>query len=168
MTAEIAILNTGAIALAADSAVTWGNESTAKIYNTVNKLFTLSKYHPVGIMVFGNAELLGVPWESLIKVYRQKAGDRRFDHLDAYAKSFLDFLNDNVMLFPADAQRTHVGRATHHYFLRIKADIDKRVREQTDGAATVTDEQIVAYAPGDHPRPSSWVGRGAAAAFSLR
>ena len=34
MTAEIAILNKGAVALAADSAVTWRTESSIKIYNS--------------------------------------------------------------------------------------------------------------------------------------
>ncbi|HJR60499.1 MAG TPA: hypothetical protein VJ813_13905 [Vicinamibacterales bacterium] len=91
MTAEIAILNSGAIALAADSAVTWSGASTPKIYNTVNKLFTLSKYHPVGIMVYGAADLLGVPWETIIKVYRHNLGARRFGALEAHAQDFIPF-----------------------------------------------------------------------------
>jgi hypothetical protein len=48
MTAEIAIMNKTAVALAADSAVTIEQDKGQKIFNTVNKLFTLSKYHPVG------------------------------------------------------------------------------------------------------------------------
>ena len=51
LTAEIIIMNKTAVALAADSAVTIGVEGK-KTYNTVNKLFTLSKYHPVGIMIY--------------------------------------------------------------------------------------------------------------------
>ena len=63
MTAEAAILNRSAVALAADSLVTvTGYEDTSPKTYEVNKLFTLSKYRPVGIMVYGNAELLGVPW----------------------------------------------------------------------------------------------------------
>jgi hypothetical protein len=65
VTAEIAILNKGAVALAADSAVTIQIGGGQKIYNTVNKLFTLSKYQPVGAMVYGNSEFMGVPWESI-------------------------------------------------------------------------------------------------------
>ena len=60
MTAEIVIMNKSAVALAADSAVTVGCERGEKIYNTINKLFMLSKYHPVGIMVYGSAGLIGV------------------------------------------------------------------------------------------------------------
>ncbi len=40
MTAEVAVMNTMAVALAADSAVTIGK---GKIYNTANKLFELSR-----------------------------------------------------------------------------------------------------------------------------
>ena len=71
MTAEVAILNRSAVALAADSAVTISSQSSAKVYNTVNKLFTLSKFHPVGIMIYGNADYMSVPWETIIKLYRE-------------------------------------------------------------------------------------------------
>ena len=145
MTAEIAILNSGAIALAADSAMTWSGTSTPKIYNTVNKLFTLSKYHPVGVMVYGRAELLGVPWETIIKVYRHNAGSQRFDTLEGYATNFIEFLSNNNALFPADAQRTHVGRTTALYFSDLKKQIDERAAELADGAG-LTDDQIVAIA----------------------
>ena len=43
MTAEVAILNSSAIAIAADSAVTIGRGR--KIYNSAIKVFTLSKSH---------------------------------------------------------------------------------------------------------------------------
>lgn len=48
MTAEIAIMNAQAVALAADSAVTFGT----KVRNTANKIFTLSKFEPVGVMIY--------------------------------------------------------------------------------------------------------------------
>lgn len=78
MTAEMAIMNKSAIALAADSAVT---SSGGKIYNSVNKLFTLSKYFPVGVMIYGSAEVNSVPWETIIKIYRKNLGDRSFGTL---------------------------------------------------------------------------------------
>lgn len=54
-------MNKNAIALAADSAVTISKRKGQRIYDTVNKLFTLSKYHPVGVMVYSNANLMGGP-----------------------------------------------------------------------------------------------------------
>jgi hypothetical protein len=52
MTTEVAIINKEAIALAADSAVTVKISDDTKIYNSANKLFALSKFHPVGIMIY--------------------------------------------------------------------------------------------------------------------
>jgi len=78
MTAEVAILNKTAVALAADSAITLGSQ---KIYNSGNKLFSLSKYRPVGIMVFGNAEFMGIPWETIIKFYRSKLKSKKSNEL---------------------------------------------------------------------------------------
>ena len=78
MTAEIAIMNKSAIALAADSAVTFRVEGEQKVFQTGNKLFSLSKYHPVGLMVYGNAEFLGIDWETIVKIYRNCIADRSF------------------------------------------------------------------------------------------
>jgi len=78
MTAEIAIMNRQGIALAADSAVTLGS---GKIYNSADKLYALSKYHPVGIMIYGSARFMGVAWETIIKCYRNNLKDKSFDKL---------------------------------------------------------------------------------------
>lgn len=61
MTAEVAIANKQAVALAADSAVSIG-PSADKIYTTALKIFQLAEGAPVGIMVSGAAEFLGIPW----------------------------------------------------------------------------------------------------------
>ena len=59
MTAEVAVMNKQAIALAADSAVTIRDVKGQKIFTSASKIFTLSKYHPVGIMVYGNRQYYG-------------------------------------------------------------------------------------------------------------
>ena len=104
MTAQIAIMNKNAVAIATDSAVTTSNPRGIKVHNSANKLFTLSKYRPVGIMVYANAEFMGFPWETLIKVYRQWLGTRSFPKLTEYAKSFFDFLLAQEALFTLDKQ----------------------------------------------------------------
>jgi len=70
MTAEIGIISRTGVALATDSAVSisLGDNNIQKIFNSADKLFSLSKYQPVGIMVYGSATLMGIPWETLIKV----------------------------------------------------------------------------------------------------
>jgi hypothetical protein len=92
MTAEVAILNKAAVALAADSKVTIGSGGNEKTYDSVNKIFTLSKRHPVGIMVYGNADFMGYPWETVIKLYRHDVADKPYSSITDWAKSFQRFL----------------------------------------------------------------------------
>ena len=76
MTAEVAVMNKQAIALAADSAVTFQEETGHKIFPSASKIFTLSKYQPVGIMVYGSADFMQVPlgnnYQGLQKQFREK------------------------------------------------------------------------------------------------
>ena len=93
MTAEVAIMNLQAIALAADSAVTVEHASGgSKIFQAANKIFALSPLAPVGILVYGSAEYMGIPWETLIKEYRRIHGMKTHVMLEGYATHFQQFL----------------------------------------------------------------------------
>ena len=81
MTAEIAILNKEAVALAADSAITAGFQKNQKIFGSANKLFALSKYSPVGLMIYGSAQYMAIPWETIIKQYRRQLDEKKFPNL---------------------------------------------------------------------------------------
>jgi hypothetical protein len=61
VTAEIAVMNKEAIALAADSAVTMQFGGETKVFPSANKIFALSKHEPVCAMIYGSAGLMGVP-----------------------------------------------------------------------------------------------------------
>ena len=107
MTAEVAAMNKHAIALAADSAVTIPYEMGRKIFTSASKIFSLSKYHPVGVMVYGNAAFMGAPWETVIKSYRNQLNRQSFKTIDEYATNFFDFIDKdftdkNPSLFKVD------------------------------------------------------------------
>jgi hypothetical protein len=92
LTAEIAILNKSAVALAADSKVTLTTRGGGqKTYDTANKLFALSKTEPVGIMIYGNAEFMGFPLETIIKEYRSKRIGTAYPRIRDWAVDFLAF-----------------------------------------------------------------------------
>jgi len=92
MTAVVGILNKHAVAIAADSAVTIGGNGGKKIFNKANKVFTLSKLHPVGIMIYNSASFMTTPWETIIKVYRKQLGSTSFSTLEEYEQNFIAFL----------------------------------------------------------------------------
>lgn len=96
MTAEIAILNRMAVALAADSAVTLSVRGQEKIYNSVDKLFQLSHVDPVGIMVFGGAEFMEIPIETVIKGFRSSRYSGTKESLGAYVDAFFSYLENEI------------------------------------------------------------------------
>lgn len=91
MTAIVGVLNKHAIAVAADSAETVG--AGVKIYNKANKIFTLSKHHPIGIAIYSSAMFNGlVPWEIIIKMFRSQLGNTKYNTVQEYADTFFKYL----------------------------------------------------------------------------
>ncbi|HBR1056985.1 hypothetical protein NL822_17390 [Klebsiella quasipneumoniae] len=108
MTAEIVVINNTGIALAADSAVTTEHNRLIKINNSAEKLFELSKHHPVGIMVYNNAALGGAPWELIIKSYRKQLGTEKFGTVNEYVHDFLHYINKNEDLITPSMRQSCV------------------------------------------------------------
>ncbi len=119
MTAEIAVLNASGAALAADSAVTV-SRGAGKIYQSADKMFQLSLNAPVGIMVYGNASLLGAPWETVIKCYRAELSEKVFPKLEDYGQDFLRFLRTARGMFPKGLQETHVRSAVDSFLNHVR------------------------------------------------
>lgn len=109
MTAEIAIFNKTAIALAADSAATiTSNGVHKKIYNGSEKLFTLSKHHPVGVMIYGNSEVCGAPWELLIKSFRAENKDTSYPTLNEWCQAFFNYASSNDKIITKQMRENYI------------------------------------------------------------
>lgn len=91
MTAIVGILNHKGVAFAADSASTHKAASGTKITNHANKIFALSKFHPVGVAIYNNLALFDVPWEAIIKKCRISLSNNSFDTLEEYAIYFWEY-----------------------------------------------------------------------------
>jgi hypothetical protein len=141
MTAEIAVLNRNAVALAADSAVTLQLPEGPKIYHA-NKLFTLSKYRPVGVMIYGSADFMGVPWDTIIKQYRERLGNRGFRKLQDYAKDFLAFIEKHPSFFPEERQRNACYELTQVWLYRLRARLRKTVELAIKASGPVSEEAV--------------------------
>jgi hypothetical protein len=113
MTAVVGILNKQAVAIAADSAVTIGNDWSRKILNRANKIFTLSKHHPVGVMLYNSAFFMGVPWEVAIKMYRQKLKDKAFATVEEYQNDFIKFLKKQPYFTNSSSQKRSLAQFCH-------------------------------------------------------
>ena len=97
MTSEVIIKNKSGIVLAADSAVTISQGSIQqKVYNTANKLFSLSKEYPVGILVYNNAAINEIPVEIIIKEFRAQHGKNNYATISKCSEAFKSFVEDFV------------------------------------------------------------------------
>lgn len=130
MTSEVAVMNRLAVALAADSAVSVSAGRHSKIYNSANKLFMLSNTHPVGIMVYSNGSLMGVPWEVLIKTFRRELGMTEHLRLEDYGKAFMDYLGSQTGLFDAALERSSFLKLVQTEFDDLARKIQREVQAE--------------------------------------
>ncbi len=97
MTAEIAIINRSAIALATDSAVTLQVRGMDKVYNSADKLFELSNKDPFGIMIYNNLEFMGLSLEVLIKQFRDQKGNVHYQSSEEIASEFFSYITQQCV-----------------------------------------------------------------------
>ena len=147
MTSEVVVMNRAGVALAADSAVTIERGNSQKVRHSALKLFTLSKYRPVGVMVYNNASLLGVPMETIIKLFRRHLGKRAYGTLQEYGEALVQYLDGNDGLFPNDVQDRYFLHAVETEYLRIGEEVSKEFEERGvygdgDGKADVAKDVI--------------------------
>ncbi len=148
MTAEIVIMNKEAVAVAADSAVTITlqkgdeEEKKQKIFVSSNKLFALSKYQPVCVMVYGSASFMGIPWETVVKLYRKKLQKRSYGALRDYAESLLAFLESEGELFSTSTQLHFFEANVRGYFSLIRRKIEKKIKQLISEKDGITEKEV--------------------------
>lgn len=138
MTTIVGVLNKRAVAIAADSAVTIGN--THKVMNTGNKLFSLSKYAPVGIGIYGNATLMDTPWEVIIKCYRRELKTKKFLYLREYVDDFMHYLRKHEFFASRDVQLRNLSIQISQFLNSCIENAKKRANYSTNQTQAVIDE----------------------------
>lgn len=104
MTCEVVVMNRLGIVLAADSAITFQNNSekgaTTSFSTGANKIFQLSNHEPVGAMIFNSASLNEIPWELVLKSFRSNLSDKQFATINDYSDALTKYIVNNKSLFP--------------------------------------------------------------------
>ncbi len=131
MTAEILIMNKSTVALAADSAVTITSKNKVKIFNSVNKLFSLHDDYPVGIMIYNSSSINGIEWEQLIKEYKLNRKNTELDHLQDYVNDFLSFLEKGNYC-PEENQKQNLKEQVIEIFFNME-NHHKELQEKSPG-----------------------------------
>ena len=133
MTAEIAVANANGIALAADSAATIHG---SKVYNSANKLFALSKFEPVAIMIYGSSTFMGVPWEVLIKEFRTQLHSTHHGTLDKYSEEFWSYVRSRTDIFTEDVKALAIVEELSELYEQVSVEIEKKF-ESLEGEASM-------------------------------
>jgi len=129
MTAEIAILNKSAVALAADSAVTIGTRTQEeKTYDTADKLFELCRHNPIGIMIYNGLSFAEAPLQSLIKQYRSESG--HFSKVEKAAYDFLQYLNEFGSRSPERVKENSIRAIVLPILIRIQERFQEDFQEK--------------------------------------
>ncbi len=121
VTSEILILNREAVALAADSAVTLTGE---KIFSSANKIFRLRNDLPVGLMIYNRADFLGIPWETVIALYRKNDANRICPDLNSYGDKFINFLSTIITPEGEDSHiKCQIGSVLRDIYVEIDSTL---------------------------------------------
>lgn len=138
MTTIVGVLNKRAVAIAADSAVTIG--STHKVMNTGNKIFALSKHAPVGIAIYGNADMMGTPWEVIIKCYRRQLKDKKFLYLNDYVTDFIEYLRCHEFFASSKVQKDYLSLQMESFYDICESSAKKRANFAANPTQALIDE----------------------------
>lgn len=104
MTSVVGILNKQGLAIAADSAVTRTRNSgrpEEKVTKNGNKMIRMSNDDPIAVMITGGADFLGVPWDVIVRRFRQRKGEEKkhYPTVEACVNDFFDYVASNDALW---------------------------------------------------------------------
>jgi hypothetical protein len=95
MTAEVVVMNTSAIAMAADTAVSVPYRTGTKTYTRARKLLPLHETQPVAVMVWDAPGYFALPWEVIVGEFRRE-NPEVLNKLDDYVEAFFQFVDEQA------------------------------------------------------------------------
>lgn len=149
MTSVVGILNRRGVAIAADSAVTRNvrkeNHSLEeKVTNNGNKMVRLSDVDHICILLTGNADFLGVPWDVIVRRYRQLKGKEHIKTVEDAAKSFFDFIASGTTYSERFWNETSCGgflkNIANSIFDKAISRMESENQRETDGTLKYPDQ----------------------------
>lgn len=142
MTAEVAILNREAVAIAADSAVTLTGLGGRKIYNTANKLFALSTTEPVAVMIYNGSSFGSIPWDTVVKEYRRELALKSYATIEEYAHNFIEYLSSLVRQVSTEEQGMRIIMTAKRELSMVRGSVQNIVDQVTSAGKYLDEVEI--------------------------
>lgn len=143
MTAIVGIINKQGVAFAADSATTHTVSSTRKITNHANKIFELSKVHPVGVALCGSLTFEGVEWEDIIKMYRKSIGNKALDTINDYARDFWSYVRTAILSRFTEEQMEDSKYVIRRFWNEAVGDIVGKLKKEGKTIEDADDKEVI-------------------------
>ncbi len=141
MTAEVAILNHEAVAIAADSAVTVGTPNH-KVYNTANKIFPLSTIEPIAVMVYGAGSFASIPWETVTKKHRRELAYTSYETVEEYAEALIGYLPSLVQHVSLHEQHEQIAWRAWWELDMVREKVESAKAAASSAGSPLTIDQI--------------------------
>lgn len=150
MTSEILIMNKDCAAIAADSAATL-NGPTPKIYE-INKVFALSKKYPVGLMMYQNPLISGVPVETIVKEYRKYGPEDELGTIEGYGERLLMFIENgypatdggHIPIISEKLMEANVRRCLYSLWSEVIGEMEEHIGNKVkDGLENESKEEPI-------------------------
>ena len=136
MSVGVCIINQNGIALAADSAGTFTNQNNKMFYNSVNKVFSLSKNNILGAIAYGNLSIYNVSVDQILKEFSKYLDETEkindFFEVIPLFKKFIEEKNDYYK-FNLDESRIckcYITELVNKWGAKINAVIDEKEAEE--------------------------------------
>jgi hypothetical protein len=102
--------------------------------NKSETFFPIAPDVPVAIVAFGADDMMGVPWESIVRMYARQLGTRTYATLEEYATSFFSFIEGSNALCPPRLQAERVRRCVSSLWTDYRDRIDAVAIERATAA----------------------------------
>jgi len=99
--------------------------------------FVYSKFTEI---ILRGPSMLGIPWETIVKMYRECLGTKEFAQLSEYSADFFKYL-DNFDV-SSDLQEKYIVQGAFQLFHKIKQRLNEWVNDRINNTKKVTSEEI--------------------------
>jgi len=98
-------------------------------------------------MVYSKSSLLGVPWETILKMFRRRLRTDEFPRLQDYGEELIRFLSESTNLFPAEIQDRFYLKLVGATFARVAQRIEEHLYKdllEKDSDSTADERRAIA------------------------
>lgn len=117
MTSEVMIMNRQAVALAADSAVTYGGGPEPVVTLEAEKILELGPN--IALMVYSRGDVLGRSWSHIAHAFMREHGHTDYETVQDAADAFFAFVDGNRRLFPEHEENEEFEGLMRAAFLTV-------------------------------------------------